>query len=80
MVAQDPGSVNKLRPKRRRSEPCLKMTSVVRRLAAGGVGQSRALLFVPVFLIALVLIVPSLIRGMVPVRKWPAAVFHALLH
>lgn len=40
----------------------------------------RMLLFVPVFLLAFTIMLPSLVRGMVPVRMWPAAVLYALLH
>lgn len=52
----------------------------MRRLVAGLASWLRLLLFVPVFLVALVIMLPSLIRGMVPVRLWPAAVLYALLH
>lgn len=40
----------------------------------------RALLFVPVFVAAFVLMLPSLIASRVPVTWWPAAVLYALLH
>lgn len=40
----------------------------------------RALLFVPIFAAAFVLMLPSLITGRVPVSWWPAAVLYALLH
>lgn len=40
----------------------------------------RSLLFVPVFLMAFVLMLPSLVRSRVPVHLWPAAVLYGLLH
>lgn len=40
----------------------------------------RALLFVPVFLVAFVIMLPALIESRVPVELWPAYVLYALLH
>lgn len=40
----------------------------------------RVLLFVPIFVAAFLLMLPSLITGRVPVTWWPAAVLYALLH
>lgn len=40
----------------------------------------RALLFVPIFAAAFVLMLPSLIASRVPMHWWPAAVLYALLH
>lgn len=40
----------------------------------------RALLFVPVFIAAFALMLPSLITSRVPLHMWLAAVLYALLH